>query len=63
MYRYFGGDVTPMELVVDRVTDKEIHSGAWDFDKVTGEELDDFVFEGGSEGEKVCLSYIRAEKR
>lgn len=63
VYRYFGDDINPMELTVDRIDNKEIQCGQWDFDRVTGEELDDFFDSEGSEEAKTCLSYIRAEKR
>ena len=47
--RMLAGEV-PMDLIVTEITDNKIICGAWEFDKHTGNEIDDF-FDG-------IISYI-----
>lgn len=39
--RMLAGEI-PMELIVTEITDDKIICGAWEFDKHTGNEIDDY---------------------
>lgn len=57
--RYLGGIDKPMSLKVTEVTDSRIICGPWQFDKLTGAEIDEELGWGPLSG---TGSYIRPEQ-
>ncbi len=58
--RYLAGIVKPMELKVTEVTPSRIICGPWEFDKLTGAEIDEDLCWGPLTG---TGSYIREDSQ
>ncbi len=43
VFRFFGGIEEPMPMRVTGITEDRIVCGEWQFDKVTGAEIDEFL--------------------